>query len=113
MCENRVLFAGLAKRNYRELKHSAADEEQAVRILQERLHKAPGLSVDMLKTKIFGRFENDLEFCLVMNAAAPLYSDTFDPNAALQNALQTNYVAESHSKLYSCHCHCHCHWHWH
>lgn len=52
----------------------------------------------MLKNKIFGIFESNLEFCLVMSAAAPLYSETFDPNAALQKALQTNYVAESHSK---------------
>ena len=55
--------------------------------------------MDMLKNKIFGRFESDLEFCLVMNAAAPLYAEIFDPNVALQKALTTRYMAVSHSRI--------------
>ncbi|KAL1987560.1 hypothetical protein VTN96DRAFT_3160 [Rasamsonia emersonii] len=69
--------------------------EQAIKVLEQRLHKAPGLSVEMLRNKIFGRFDSDLEFRLVMHAAAPLYSEKFDANIALQKNLDTVFFAES------------------
>ncbi|KAL1601735.1 hypothetical protein SLS60_006650 [Paraconiothyrium brasiliense] len=76
-------------------------EEAAIKVLEQRLHKAPSLSVNQLKDKIFGRFESNEEFRLVMHAAAPLYSEKFDADAALSNTLKTAYFAESHNDLYS------------
>lgn len=77
------------------------DEESAIKTLEQRTAKAPSLAVEFLRDKIFGRFENDLEFRLVMYAAAPLYSERFDAAAALQNNLTTIFYAKSHSE-YSC-----------
>jgi proline iminopeptidase len=74
------------------------DESEAIEVLKTRLHKAPGLSVNMLQDKIFGKFESDLEFQLVMHASMPLYSEKFDADAALIKSLSTVYFAESHSK---------------
>ncbi|KAF3034860.1 hypothetical protein E8E12_000709 [Didymella heteroderae] len=51
--------------------------------------------------KIFGSFESDAESQLVMPAAAPLYSEIFDPDAVLARTLKTVYYAESHNELYS------------
>jgi len=51
----------------------------------------------MLKNKVFGSFESDLEFRLVHLAMLPLYSETFDANTALQHCLHNVYNAESHS----------------
>ncbi|KAL2422036.1 Proline iminopeptidase PfmaB [Exophiala dermatitidis] len=76
-------------------------EERAIKVLEQRLHKAPSLSVDMLRNKIFDRFESDLEFQLVMHAAAPLYSEAFDPDRALRKSLETKFSAEAHNDLYS------------
>lgn len=55
----------------------------------------------MLKDKVFGAFDSDLEFRMVHLAMSPLYSESFDPNAALQSCLNNVYNAESHSKAYS------------
>ena len=63
------------------------------------MHKAPSLSLNQLKNKIFGAFESDTEFQLVMHAAAPLYSESFDADAALAATLKIVYFAESHSKV--------------
>lgn len=52
----------------------------------------------MLKNKVFGAFASDLEFQLVHLAMMPLYSESFDPNAALQSCLGNVYNAASHSK---------------
>lgn len=64
----------------------------------QRASKAPGLSIKFLKEKIFGRFESDLEFRLVMYAAAPLYSEHFDPDIALKHNMETVFYAKSHSE---------------
>lgn len=53
----------------------------------------------MLKNKVFGAFESDLEFRLVHLAMSPLYSENFDANAALQSCLHNVYNAESHSEF--------------
>lgn len=76
-------------------------EEDAIAVLEKRLHKAPSFSVEMLKNKVFGAFESDLEFRLVHLAMSPLYSENFDANAALQSCLHNVYNAESHNSLYS------------
>ncbi|KAF1950180.1 alpha/beta-hydrolase [Byssothecium circinans] len=76
-------------------------EEDAIKVLAQRLHKAPSLSINQLKNKIFGRFESNIEFQLVMHAAAPLYSESFDADVALSKSLKTVYFAESHNDLYS------------
>ncbi|CAG7924915.1 unnamed protein product [Penicillium olsonii] len=76
-------------------------EEKAVRTLVERASKAPGLSIKFLKDKIFGRFDSDLEFRLVMYAAAPLYSEHFDADVALKHNLDTVFYAKSHNDLYA------------
>lgn len=76
------------------------DERNAIHTLEKRAHKAPGLSINFLKDKIFGRFESDIEFRLVMYAAAPLYSERFDPDQGLKHNLDTVFYAKSHSKWY-------------
>ncbi|KAH3914382.1 hypothetical protein HBI56_093360 [Parastagonospora nodorum] len=76
-------------------------ELEAVKVLGQRMHKAPSLSLNQLKNKIFGAFESDTEFQLVMHAAAPLYSESFDADAALAATLKIVYFAESHNALYS------------
>ncbi|KGO55398.1 Alpha/beta hydrolase fold-1 [Penicillium expansum] len=76
-------------------------EETAIRTLEQRASKAPGLSIKFLKDKIFGRFESDLEFRLVMYAAAPLYSEHFDPDVALKHNIETVFYAKSHNDLYA------------
>ncbi|OJK01317.1 hypothetical protein ASPACDRAFT_51218 [Aspergillus aculeatus ATCC 16872] len=76
-------------------------EEQAIQTLQARLHRAPGMSINMLREKIFGHFNSDTEFRLVMHAAAPLYREEFDPDLALQQNLATVFNAESHNDLYA------------
>jgi proline iminopeptidase len=68
-------------------------------VLERRIHKAPSLSTNQLKNKIFGSFQSDAEFQLVMHAAAPLYSELFDADAALAANLKTVYFAESHSRV--------------
>lgn len=52
----------------------------------------------MLRNKVFGAYESDLEFQLVHFASMPLYKEVFDPDAALKGCLNSVYVAESHSK---------------
>jgi proline iminopeptidase len=74
---------------------------EAMQVLERRIHKAPSLSINQLKNKIFGSFQSDSEFQLVMHAAAPLYSEAFDADAALATSLKTVYFAESHSKVYT------------
>ena len=74
------------------------EEEAAIQVLAQRLHKAPSFSVEMLKNKVFGAFESDLEFRLVHLAMSPLYSEQFDANAALKSCLTNIYNAESHSE---------------
>lgn len=75
------------------------DEETAIEILEERASRAPGFSIKFLRDKVFGRFDSDLEFRLVMYAAAPLYSEHFDAEAALKSNLETVFYAKSHSKF--------------
>ncbi|CDM28863.1 hypothetical protein DTO013E5_1323 [Penicillium roqueforti] len=76
-------------------------EETAIRTLEQRASRAPNLSINFLKDKIFGQFESDLEFRLVMYAAAPLYSENFDPDLALKHNIETVFYAKSHNDLYS------------
>ncbi|KAF3021443.1 hypothetical protein E8E14_006803 [Neopestalotiopsis sp. 37M] len=76
-------------------------EEGAIKTLEQRLSKAPSFSIEMLKDKVFGAFDSDLEFRMVHLAMSPLYSESFDPNAALQSCLNNVYNAESHNDLYS------------
>lgn len=51
----------------------------------------------MLKNKVFGTFDSDLEFQLVHLAMMPLYSETFDANAGLRSCLDNVYNSEAHS----------------
>ncbi|KAK9421485.1 putative Alpha/Beta hydrolase protein [Seiridium unicorne] len=78
-------------------------EEDAIKVLEQRISRAPSFSTEMLKEKVFGRFESDLEFQLVHFASMPLYAENVDANAALQSSLHNVYNAESHSAydLYS------------
>lgn len=52
----------------------------------------------MLRNKVFGAYESDLEFQLVHFASMPLYTEAFDADKALKSCLNNVYVAESHSK---------------
>lgn len=76
-----------------------AEEEDAIKTLEQRIARAPSFSVEMLKNKVFGSFESDLEFRLVHLAMLPLYSENFDANAALQHCLHNIYNAEAHSEF--------------
>ncbi|KAI1498038.1 Alpha/Beta hydrolase protein [Biscogniauxia marginata] len=76
-------------------------EEDAIKILEQRMSRAPSFSVEMLKNKVFGTFESDSEFSLVHFAMLPLYSESFDPDAALNSVLNNVYNAEAHNDLYS------------
>lgn len=51
----------------------------------------------MLRNKVFGAYENDDEFKLVYFAMMPLYTETYDPDAALKACRGMVFVAESHS----------------
>ena len=55
----------------------------------------------MLRAKVFGRFESDLEFRLVHLAMSPLYSEKFDADAALRACLGNVYNAEAHSESHA------------
>ncbi|KAI0014771.1 Alpha/Beta hydrolase protein [Xylariomycetidae sp. FL0641] len=77
------------------------EEENTIKVLEQRISKAPSFSVEMLKDKVFGAFESDLEFRLVHPAMSPLYSEVFDANANLSSVLGNTYNAESHNDLYS------------
>ncbi|KAF8862477.1 alpha/beta-hydrolase [Acephala macrosclerotiorum] len=76
-------------------------EEQAIRVLEERLPLAPCASKEMLIDGVFGSFEGDEEFRLVMFALGPLYSESYEPNSALKKCLETVYRAKVHNDLYS------------
>ncbi|OLN81968.1 Proline iminopeptidase 4 [Colletotrichum chlorophyti] len=76
-------------------------EAGAIKTLEERIHKVPSFSADMLRNKVFGAYESDREFQLIYFAMMPLYRETFDPDAALRSNLDGVYVAESHNDLYS------------
>ncbi|KAK7949250.1 uncharacterized protein PG986_010136 [Apiospora aurea] len=76
-------------------------EEDAIKVLEQRLDRAPSFSVRMLREKVFGRFESDLEFRLVHLAMMPLYSEAFDPDQGLRSCLGNVYNAEAHNDLYS------------
>ncbi|KAH9886365.1 Alpha/Beta hydrolase protein [Xylariomycetidae sp. FL2044] len=76
-------------------------EDDAIKVLEQRISKAPSFSVRMLKDKVFGAFESDLEFQLVHLAMSPLYSESFDADATLKSVLHNTYNAESHNDLYS------------
>lgn len=52
----------------------------------------------MLVGGVFGSFKNDEEFRLVMFALGPLYSESYKPDAALQNCLATVYRSKTHSE---------------
>ncbi|PWY85915.1 alpha/beta-hydrolase [Aspergillus heteromorphus CBS 117.55] len=73
-------------------------EAEALSTLQTRLHRAPSLSVSMLRDKIFGSFSSDIECQLVMHAAASPFSETFDADVALRNGLGTVFHAEEAHK---------------
>ncbi|KAK7739692.1 hypothetical protein SLS53_005660 [Cytospora paraplurivora] len=76
-------------------------EEGAIETLKKRLDKAPSFSEDMLRNKVFGAYESDVEFQLVHFASMPLYKQVFNPDAGLKSSLNNVYVAESHNDLYS------------
>ncbi|KAK8040041.1 hypothetical protein PG993_008452 [Apiospora rasikravindrae] len=77
------------------------EEEDAIKVLERRLDRAPSFSVRMLRDKVFGRFESDLEFRLVHLAMMPLYSERFDADQGLRSCLGNVYNAEAHNDLYS------------
>ncbi|KAJ0107000.1 hypothetical protein J7T55_011095 [Diaporthe amygdali] len=76
-------------------------EDAAIEVLKQRLNRAPSFSVEMLRDKVFGVFESDLEFRLVHLAMLPLYSEKFDANAGLRSCLDNTYNSEAHNDLYS------------
>lgn len=73
-------------------------EDHALRVLEERLPKAPCASKEMLVEGVFGSFRTDEEFRLVMFALGPLYSESYEPNKALSKTLETVYRSKTHSR---------------
>jgi proline iminopeptidase len=51
----------------------------------------------MLRNKVFGAYEDDDEFKLIYFAMMPLYTETYNPDAALRACRGMIFVAESHS----------------
>lgn len=82
------------------LKVRETEEEDAIRVLEQRLDRAPSFSVRMLREKVFGRFESDLEFRLVHLAMLPLYSEAFDADQGLRSCLGNMYNAEAHIEFF-------------
>ncbi|KAF3398842.1 Proline iminopeptidase [Talaromyces pinophilus] len=76
-------------------------EEGAIKTMETRLHKAPNFSAQMLRNKVFGAYEDDDEFKLIYFAMMPLYTETYNPDAALRACRGMVFVAESHNDLYS------------
>lgn len=64
------------------------------------MSKATNFSPDMLRSKVFGAFNDDEEFKLVHFAMLPLYSERYDADIGLRTVSSTVYVAESHSELF-------------
>ncbi|WRT70429.1 uncharacterized protein IL334_007427 [Kwoniella shivajii] len=76
-------------------------EVEAIEVLQQRLHRAPLASVNMLK-KVFGAFKDDDEMRLVMFAIGPLYSEgEYDPDKGLEAGRSKRLSAQVHNELYS------------
>lgn len=73
------------------------EEEGAMEILEQRLHLVPSFTKEMLRDKVFGAYESDIEFQLVHLAMLPLYSEKFDANSALRQVLDGVYNAQAHS----------------
>lgn len=62
------------------------------------MHRAPGLSTGILRDMIFGQFDSDLEFQLIMYVAGPVYSESFDADVALRRNMDTMFYAKSHRR---------------
>ncbi|KAI9739553.1 MAG: hypothetical protein M1834_006269 [Cirrosporium novae-zelandiae] len=77
------------------------DEAEALKTLEMRLPRAPCASKDMLVDGVFGAFEDDCEFQLVMFALGPLYTESYDANASLKRNRETVFHAKTHNDLYS------------
>ncbi|WWC64380.1 uncharacterized protein I303_106990 [Kwoniella dejecticola CBS 10117] len=76
-------------------------EEEAFRVLGQRLSKAPLASINMLK-KVFGSFTDDDEMRLVMFAIGPLYSEAhYDADKGLEASRSRRLSAKVHNDLYS------------
>lgn len=63
-----------------------------MKIPEQRMTRALNFSVEMLRNKFFGKHDSDLEFQFTYLSMLPLYSKTFDANAALQQCLDTIYM---------------------
>ncbi|GME35850.1 putative proline iminopeptidase [Neofusicoccum parvum] len=75
-------------------------EEEAIRTLEARLHRAPSASVEMLH-KVFSAFEDDEEFRLIIFAINPLYTESYNADGGLKKIRDTVFRAETHNALYS------------
>ncbi|KAH8881066.1 alpha/beta-hydrolase [Thozetella sp. PMI_491] len=70
-----IILGGMGYLILRGTARSYHQEEDAMKALEERAHRAPNVTVKMLKEKVFGAFESDLEFQLVYFAMAPAPQD--------------------------------------
>ncbi|KAL1618235.1 hypothetical protein SLS56_010668 [Neofusicoccum ribis] len=75
-------------------------EEEAIRTLEARLHRAPSASIEMLH-KVFSAFEDDEEFRLIIFAINPLYTESYNADGGLKKIRDTVFRAETHNALYS------------
>lgn len=74
----------------------STDGGEAIQTLKTPFERTLGISVSMLKGKVFWRFERDEEVRLVMLCTASLYAERFDPDVGLRRSLKTALNAESH-----------------
>ena len=76
-------------------------EAEARENFKARLHKAPSASLEMVDKLFSDRIIDDSELRLIWLALQPLYSEKFNPNAALENTRQLSLHAETHNALFA------------
>jgi hypothetical protein len=80
------------------LTKDSIDETGALKSLETRLSRAPGATREMLVDGVFGSFADDVTFREAMLILAPLYTETYDADAALIKINKTVFRAKTHSK---------------
>jgi len=75
-------------------------EDDAMVIFKQRLHKASSASVRMLEKMFSDQVLDDTELRLIWLALQPLYYETFDPDAALEQTRTMHLHAQTHNALF-------------
>lgn len=90
---NRLILRGTAASHHH--------EAQARENFKARLHKAPSASLNMVDKLFSDQIIDDSELRLIWLALQPLYFETFNPDAALENTRQLSLHAQTHNALFA------------